>query len=226
MSFKAKLIILIVVLVAVLLTPYFLWHEEMDAYFASPEYQRWLISIRPYAWLIGIGLIVGDLVLPVPTPPVMATLGAIYGAVLGGLIAAAGSILAGLTAYGVARLLGRKGTRFLASDHELAEFRRFFDSWGVAGIIASRALPVLPEVLTLLAGLAGMHLGRFTLSLAIGSLPVGLLVAWAGETAGFSSTLLLVLTLIPAALWVAYVLLSSRLKGEASGEQIVAVSGE
>lgn len=226
MGFKVKLIVLIVVLVAVLLTPYFLWHEQMDAYFASPEYQRWLISIRPYAWLIGIGLIVGDLVLPVPTPPVMATLGAIYGAVPGGLIAAAGSILAGLTAYGVARLLGRRGTRFLASDQELAEFRRFFDSWGVAGIIASRALPVLPEVLTLLAGLAGMHLGRFTLSLAIGSLPVGLLVAWAGQTAGFSSTLLLVLTLIPAALWVAYVLLSSGLKGEPSDEEIVAVSGE
>jgi uncharacterized membrane protein YdjX (TVP38/TMEM64 family) len=213
LSFKQRLIVVITVIVVVLLTPYFLWHEQMDAYFASPEYQRWLVSVRPYAWLIGIGLIVGDLVLPVPTPPVMATLGALYGAIGGGLISAAGSVLAGLTAYGTARLLGKRGSRLLATDEELSRFRRFFESWGTAGIIASRALPILPEVLTLLAGLAGMNLGKFTLALVAGSLPVGFLVAWAGDAAGFSSTLLLVLTLVPAALWVVYVLLASRLSG-------------
>jgi uncharacterized membrane protein YdjX (TVP38/TMEM64 family) len=224
MTFKKKLVVVIVVVVAALLTPYFLWHEEMDAYFESKEFATWLVSVKPYAWLIGVGLIVGDLVLPVPTPPVMATLGALYGTLAGGLISAIGSVLAGLTAYGVARLMGRRGTRWLASDEELAEFRRFFDSWGAAGIIASRALPVLPEVLTLLAGLAGMNLGRFTLSLVIGSLPVGFLAAWLGETAGFSAALVVVLTLVPAALWMAYALLANRLKGgRASAGATVAV---
>lgn len=212
MPFRRKLILLIVGIVAVLLTPYFIWHEQMDAYFASAEYQRWLISVRPIAWLIGLALIVGDLVLPIPTPPVMATLGALYGTTLGGLIAGGGSVLAGVTAYGLARVMGKRGARLLASEEELADFRRFFDSWGTAGIIASRALPVLPEVLTLLAGLAGMHFGRFVVALAIGSLPVGFLMAWAGQRAGFSSTLLLVLTLIPASLWVAYLIIAGRLR--------------
>ncbi|QDV38825.1 TVP38/TMEM64 family protein [Tautonia plasticadhaerens] len=210
MNFRRKLILLVVAIVVVLLTPYFIWHDEMDAYFASEGYQRWLLSVKPFAWMIGIALIVGDLVLPVPTPPVMATLGTLYGTVLGGLIASTGSVLAGLTAYGLARAFGDRGARMIASEEELVEFRRFFDNWGAAGIIASRALPILPEVLTLLAGLAGMHLGRFVLSLVLGSVPVGLLMAFAGDWAGESSTLLLVLTLIPAALWIATLLVLGR----------------
>jgi uncharacterized membrane protein YdjX (TVP38/TMEM64 family) len=166
--------------------------------------------MKPYAWLIGIGLLIGDLVLPVPTPPVMATLGTLYGSLLGGLIASVGSVLAGLTAYGLARVFGHRGIRLLADDEELARFRAFFDSWGTAGIIASRALPVVPEIMTLLAGAAKMHFGRFLLALVVGSLPVGLLMAWAGAAAGHSSTLLLVLTLIPAGLWCVYLALMAR----------------
>ncbi|WP_169977572.1 TVP38/TMEM64 family protein [Tautonia rosea] len=206
MNFRRKLILLVVVIVAVLLTPYFLWHEQMDAYFESEGYQAWLISVKPFAWLIGLSLIVGDLVLPIPTPPIMATLGTLYGTMLGGMIASTGSVLAGLTAYGLARIFGDRGTRLLATEEEMVRFRGFFDSWGAAGIIASRALPILPEVLTLLAGVAGMHFGRFLVALVIGSVPVGMLMAGAGAWAGSSSTLLVVLTLIPASLWIGYLL--------------------
>lgn len=210
MRFHHKLILLIVALVLLILTPFFLWHDQLDAYFASPEYQQWLASVRPYAWLIGMGLIVGDLVLPIPTPPVMATLGTLYGPILGGMMASTGSVLAGLTAYGLARGFGHRGIRLLADADELNRFRAFFDSWGTAGIIASRALPVVPEVMTLLAGAAKMHFGRFLLALIVGSLPVGLLMAWAGAKAGHSSTLLLVLTLVPAGLWCVYLALMAR----------------
>lgn len=210
MRFQHKLILLIVALVLLILTPYFLWHDQLDAYFASPEYQRWLAGVRPYAWLIGMGLIMGDLILPIPTPPVMATMGTLYGSLLGGLIASTGSVFAGLIAYGLARGFGHRGIRLLADDEELVRFRAFFDSWGTAGIIASRALPVVPEVMTLLAGTAQMHFGRFLLALVVGSLPVGLLMAWAGARAGHSSTLLLVLTLVPAGLWCLYLAIMAR----------------
>lgn len=210
MSFRHALVLVIIGLVMILLTPYFLWHDEMDAYFASEGFQTWLISIRPYAWMLGIGLIIGDLVLPIPTPPVMATMGTLYGAFTGGAIAAIGSILAGLTAYGIARVVGPRGVRRIASDVELERFQDFFNRWGTAGIIASRAMPVLPEVLTLLAGTARMNFGRFLLALIIGSVPVGLFMAWAGNAAGTSSMLLIVLTVIPAGLWIVYLLAMDR----------------
>jgi len=184
----------------------------MDAYFASAEYQRWLASIKPYAWLIGLALLASDAFLPVPAPPVMATMGALYGTFAGGVIAVIGSILAGLVGLGIGRLIGRKALRLLANDSELAELQRFFDTWGTAGIVASRALPVAPEVLTVLAGISRMHFGRFMLALALGGIPIGILLAWVGERARQSSGLLLVLTLIPAGLWCIYLLLRAGLQ--------------
>ena len=210
MTSQRKLVLVILVIVFVLLVPYFTWHEQMDAYFASESYQQWLMSVRSYAWLIGIGLIVCDLFLPIPAPPIMAAMGTLYGTIAGGLIATTGSILAGLCAYSLSRLLGPKAARFLASESELADLQRFFDSWGAAGIIASRALPVIPEVMTILAGLAKMHFGRFMLSLFLGSVPVGFAFAWVGETTGTSSLLLLLLTLIPACGWCVYVVATTR----------------
>lgn len=210
MPFTVKLVILIVLLVAIVLVPYFFWHEQMDAYFASPEYRQWLVDARPYAWLIALALLASDCFLPVPATPIMATMGALYGPVLGGAIAAAGSVLAGLVAFGVGRLLGKRALLLLAGEKDLADMQRFFDTWGAAGVVASRALPVAPEVLAVLAGLARMHLGRFVLALVLGGVPIGAVMAWAGSRAAHSSTLVLVLTLIPAALWCASLLVMRK----------------
>jgi uncharacterized membrane protein YdjX (TVP38/TMEM64 family) len=210
MSLGLRLFLVILGVLILLLVPYLIWHEPMDAYFASAEYQQWLSSIRPYAWLIGLGLLAADAFLPVPAPPVMAVMGALYGTLVGGIIAATGSILAGLVGLGIGRIIGRKALRLLAGEAELAELQRFFDSWGAAGIVASRALPVAPEVLTVLAGSARMRFGRFMLALVLGGIPIGVLLAWAGERAGQSSGLLLVLTLAPAGLWCIYLLLRAR----------------
>lgn len=202
----ARLALIVTAMVVLILVPYFLWHERMDAYFASEAFAAWVASARPYAWAVAVGLLVGDLFLPVPASAVVAAAGLIYGTFWGGVIGAAGSFLAGVVAYALARLAGRKAGRLLASEEELAEMRRFFDTWGVGGIIASRALPVVPEVLTFLAGLAAMRLRRFLAALAVGALPMGFLLAWAGSAAGGSSALLLVVTLVPAAMWCVYLI--------------------
>ncbi|MBS3733454.1 MAG: TVP38/TMEM64 family protein [Phycisphaerae bacterium] len=207
-----KLALIVAGIVVLILVPYVLWHEPMDAYFQSPEFAAWVASAKPYAWSIAIGLLIGDLFLPIPASPVVATAGVIYGTFWGGVIGAVGSFLAGLTAYGLARLAGHKAARLLAGEEEMADLRQFFDTWGVGGIIASRAMPVVPEVLTFMAGLAKMSPARFMLALAVGAVPMGFLLAWAGSASGSSSTLLLVLTLIPAGLWCVYLLWAQSLR--------------
>jgi uncharacterized membrane protein YdjX (TVP38/TMEM64 family) len=199
-------------MVLLILVPYFLWHGPMDAYFASPEFAAWVASARPYAWAVAIGLLVGDLLLPVPASAVVATAGTIYGTFWGGVVGSAGSFLAGIVAYALARLAGHKAGRPLASEEEMADLQQFFDTWGVGGIIASRAMPVVPEVLTFMAGLARMHFGRFISALAVGAIPTGFLLAWAGSATGTSSTLLLVLTLVPASLWCVYLVWAQSLR--------------
>lgn len=205
-TLQLKLGIIVAGIVVLILVPYFLWHEVMDAYFESPEFAGWIVAAKPYAWAIAIALLIGDLFLPIPASPVVATAGAVYGVFWGGVIGAVGSILAGLVAYALARLAGRKAARLLASEQEMADLQRFFDTWGIGGIIASRALPVMPEVLTFMAGLARMRLGRFMSALAIGAIPMGFSLAWAGSAVGTSSRLLLVLTLVPAGLWCVYLI--------------------
>jgi uncharacterized membrane protein YdjX (TVP38/TMEM64 family) len=213
MKFRLKLILFVFAIVILLTVPYLLWHEEMDAYFASAGFRQRLLAAQSYAWAVGIGLIVSDLMLPIPVPPVMASMGTLYGPILGGIVATVGSILAGLCAYGVTRLLGMKAARFLAGEDELADLQSFFDTWGAAGIVASRALPVVPEVMAVLAGLSRMHFGRFVLALSLGSVPVGFALAWVGGTTGVRSSVLFALTLIPACAWAAYLLIMKRRRG-------------
>lgn len=207
-----KLAAIVAGIVVLILVPYFLWHEPMDAYFESPEFAAWIASAKPYAWVVAIALLVGDLFLPIPAAPVVATVGVIYGTFWGGVVGAIGSFLAGLVAYALARLAGRKAARFLASEEEMTDLQEFFDTWGVGGIISSRAIPVVPEVLTFMAGLARMHLRRFIPALAIGVIPMGFLLAWVGSATGTSSALLLVLTLVPAGLWCIYMVWAQSLR--------------
>ena len=206
---RLRLAAFIVAVVLVLTVP-LIWHEPMDAWFASAGFQQWLRTARPYAWLIGIGLIVCDLALPIPVPPIMATMGAMYGTVFGGIIATSGSMLAGLCAYGAARLLGRKAAGVLVGDQQLAALQHFFATWGAAGIVASRPLPVVPEVMTALAGLSRMHFGRFVLALSLGAIPVGFSLAWLGGATGMRASVLFVLAAIPTCSWCAYLLILKR----------------
>jgi uncharacterized membrane protein YdjX (TVP38/TMEM64 family) len=61
-----------------------------------------VLRLRDYdewAWALGIGLIWADLILPVPQTAIIAALGIVYGAVLGGLVGSFALITSGLLAY-------------------------------------------------------------------------------------------------------------------------------
>ncbi len=128
-----------------------------------------------------MGLLVSDLVLPVPATGVMAALGVLYGPVRGGLIGAVGSILSGSIAYGLCRLLGRRAAVKLAGEKDLARAEGFFDSAGGWAVALSRWLPVLPEAVACLAGLARMRALSFFIALACGSIPMAFAFAALGH---------------------------------------------
>ena len=63
-------------------------------------------------------------------------------------------------------------------------------------------LPVLPEVLSVMAGLVGMHPVRFGLAITLGSVPPAVVFAWVGASATESPGMaLFVLTVITVLLW-------------------------
>lgn len=176
-----KITVLVVFLAVLFAAGYELWGETFDTFFNREACIAWFGSQKEVAWAWGIGLLISDIVLPVPASGIMAALGNVYGVIGGAMISTVGSALAGITGYFLARVAGRNATRFLASDQELERFRLFFEQWGGAAIIVSRTLPVLPEVMTILAGFAGMGFPRFLTALLLGTVPTSLLFAYIGH---------------------------------------------
>lgn len=179
-----------------------LWGDWFERLFSQEACVQWFAGARPYAWAIGIALLIGDLLLPVPATGVMAALGAVYGWAFGTLFSIAGSMAAGTAGYLAARLFGQKAATRLASADELDRFRRWFDRWGAAAIIPSRALPILPEVTSVLAGMAAMDFSRFLISLALGTVPTCALFAYVGHASrDIPAVGIAAAALLPLAIW-------------------------
>lgn len=180
MRFIIKVFALFLFLAALFMAGFHLWGESLGNLFNQGTCIRWFAQSRSYAWALGIGLLLVDLLLPIPATGVMAALGNVYGVFLGTLVGTIGSTGAGLTGYLLARCLGRKVVGFLASREELERFRGVFDRWGGPAVILSRILPILPEVVSILAGLARMSLARFMTALLLGTVPTCLLFSYLG----------------------------------------------
>src|SRR5688572_30017688 len=133
-----RLFLVILALVAIMLVPLLIFGEQIDEYFGGEEGLHRMQGYGEWAWLVCIGLIVSDLVMPVPSTAVIAGLGMIYGPWLGGLIGGVGSLLAGLVAYGGCRLMGRRFLNFLVGEANLDRLARFFGRYGLWAIALSR----------------------------------------------------------------------------------------
>jgi uncharacterized membrane protein YdjX (TVP38/TMEM64 family) len=169
-------------LAVLMLLPFVLWADALQL--SQAEAVVWLRRFGGWAWLAGVVLLVSDLVLPVPGTAVMAALGLIYGAPLGGLIGAAGSFLAGATAFGLCRLVGRPAAVWLVGEVDLRRGEALFTDIGGWLVAVSRWLPLFPEVIACMAGLVRMPRRLFFFALACGSIPLAFVYAAIGA-AGF-----------------------------------------
>ncbi|MEO1686923.1 MAG: VTT domain-containing protein [Pseudomonadota bacterium] len=200
----AKFAILVLVLALAVLLPFAIWGEGIEAALSQEAAQARLERWGPWAWAAGAALLVADLALPIPTTVVMAALGLIYGPLWGGLAAAFGSALAGGVGYGLGRVAGRPAAAALLGPEPLAEGEALFARAGGWLVALSRWMPVLPEVVSVCAGVARMAPGRFAAALACGCLPMGFAFAALGHAGAEAPLLTLGLSaLAPAALWLA-----------------------
>lgn len=195
-----------------------LWGTGLEEKFTVKGTVEVLEQAGAYAWLVGMALLVADVVLPVPGTVVMSALGLVYGPWWGGLISACGSVLSGLTAYGLCRLLGERGAKRLLGEKDWQRGKLWFGSSGVWLVCLSRSLPILPEVMACTAGLVRMPFRRFLAALCCGSLPMGMVFAWVGSAGKEQPFLALVLSLVlPAVLWLLARLLLRRLEKTEEG---------
>lgn len=189
-------------LAALVLGSWMIWGDGWSDQFTFAGSVRWLEQSGPWAWAAGWLLLVGDLVLPVPGTVVISALGYLYGTLVGGIIATAGLMSAGLTGYGLGRLCGEGFARRWLGERDYHKGQRLFSNGGGWAVALSRAVPILPEVISCTAGLVRMPFRRFVLALACGSVPTGLLFAAIGRAGHDAPGWAFGLSIIaPALLW-------------------------
>ena len=198
-----RLLALVLVLALVVGAPFLLWGDRVEAVLSIGGALEWMRGTG-WGWAAGMGLIVADIVLPIPSTAVMAALGILYGPVLGGLIGGAGSMLAASVGYWLCRAIGPHLAERLAGRAGMDDVRRLFDRWGFALVALSRWFPVLPETVAFLAGLVRTPFPRFLGALAAGALPLGLAFATAGHLGAETPLAVLAASaLAPVLLWLA-----------------------
>ncbi len=199
---RYPLLIASALILAGILVPFAIWGDRFDEVFSLSGTQAWITSHGSWAWLAGMLLLMSDLILPVPATLIMSALGLLYGVWLGGLLASAGSFLAGMVAYAACRWLGRPAALWLAGQQSLQRGECLFSQHGGWLVALSRWMPVLPEAIACLAGLVRMDLRTYTAALACGCVPVGFAFAAIGALGNRNPGLAMVLSvLLPLLLW-------------------------
>jgi uncharacterized membrane protein YdjX (TVP38/TMEM64 family) len=157
------------------------------------------LLVEPTPWLsrggvlaatLGVGLLIADVLLPVPSSLVMVAHGALFGVLGGTLLSLAGSTLAALFGFWIGRRGGRLLERLVPSaERERADY--LLKRWGMLAIIVTRPVPLLAETIAIMAGTSRMSWGSVTLAALLGSLPPALLYALTGASVGkFQNTAL------------------------------------
>lgn len=172
---------------------------SMEALRESPDAVLWIV-------LIVIAVLAIDSLLAVPTITTIVLAGYFLGPLVGGAAAALGVMLAGCICFFGSRFGGDRIFRAIVSPEEGARLQAWFESSGALALLLSRSLPMLPEVLSCVAGMSGMRALRYLTLFALGNIPFVFLAAWAGSQSSLEKPwpALIVGMGLPAIAWLVY----------------------
>ncbi len=80
--------------------------------------------------------------------------------------------------------LDRWGRLLLIRPHEVEQAERFFDRWGSPTAFISRLLPGIRSVISFIAGVSHMPIGRFAVYSTLGAIPWTIALVYAGTVLG------------------------------------------
>jgi len=163
-----------------------------------------LRAAGPLAGVVGVGLLIADVVLPVPSSVIMIAHGALFGIWVGSILSLIGSVGCSLAGFAIGRA-GRETVRRFVTDDEYSRAERLLDRWGTGAIVATRPVPILAEVMSIIAGTTpGLSWWQITIASIAGSLPPAIAYAVAGHLATKTVGAIWVfsaLMLLSAAMW-------------------------
>jgi len=176
-------------LLGFILLPFFLLEDQMNTVVQGTlQSDRSLLIIT----LAVIFFLLADIALPIPSSFVLATTGFLLGAGWGTVVCFVGLSCASVAGYALGRWAGEPLAERIVGRAELDRFGALSQRYGDAVLVAFRAMPVLAEATTLLAGTTRMALPRFLLLVSIGNGVVAALYACLGAWSASQASFLIV----------------------------------
>lgn len=155
-----------------------------------------------------VGLLVADVFLPIPSSVVMVLSGAAFGVWWGALLAFAGSIGGEWLGFELARRYGTGwASRLVGDEDEIRRLDAALRTHGAAAVAVTRALPVVMETMSVVAGLSTMSRRAFLVASAIGTAPIVVIYAYAGAMSRDTGSLVpavVIIVAVAASGWVWY----------------------
>lgn len=170
-----------------------------------------LETVTVAAAMIGVGLLIVDAVVPVPSSVVMVALGATFGFV-GGMVL---SVIGSVGGFAVGYLLGRRSRGPLASamdGDEVVRTAALVQRWGLLAVVASRPLPLLAETVAFTTGSFGMPpVAAFAAALVgtVGPAAAFSYAGWRGASSADGAVVFILIAVAASLCWAAGRRLSS-----------------
>lgn len=154
-----------------------------------------------------------DLFIAIPNLTVCIFSGYFLGAITGGISAAIGMLLAGVAGYAICWYCGPGLLFKLYKDtQKLKEMQAIFFKHGAMVLLTCRALPILPEICSCLAGATRMPFWQFFLYYSISTIPYAFIAAYTGSKSTLNNPSPAIFTAIgiSVVLWFSWVMFLRR----------------
>ena len=145
--------------------------------------------------LLGCGLLVSDILIPVPSSLIMTVHGKLFGIWLGTLVSLSGSLGMALLGYAIGLTSGVFINKHI-SQNEQIRAKYLIKKWGALAIVLSRPIPIIAETVAVIAGMSRLNLIIVIFATLSGAFPMCLVYAVAGYYAAGVKSNLIILTLV------------------------------
>jgi uncharacterized membrane protein YdjX (TVP38/TMEM64 family) len=146
----------------------------------TPMVEAWVLRPGTSSALTVVILLAADVFLPVPSSLIMILSGAVFGVVWGSLLSLVGSIGGEWLGFELARRYGHRVSSRMLGDDELQRLSQLFARSGAATVFITRALPIVMETVSIVAGLSHMRRTAFLAASLMGTAPIVVVYAYAG----------------------------------------------
>lgn len=173
---------------ALIVVPFLLFEQQITAWVSTSVQQEGA------SWVTGgliAALLVGDVVLPVPSSLVGTAAGYLFGFAGGTALAWAGMTAGCLAGYWIGATAGRAAATQIVGSRELARVTAAQSAWGDWSVAFLRAVPVLAEASVVYAGIRRMPLGRLVVIAGLANAGVAAAYAAVGAWALAADSFLL-----------------------------------